>query len=117
MLCRHANTPDVGRTTDICKPREDHQRQRRSPTPPSKGINMTDANDDTATNEADDKQAHGFRFGIRNDDTDDTEGNCFKYRDGVPEGRPDDTQGHSVKAGHLEPAGDDIEVPRAKNPS
>lgn len=30
-------------------------------------------------------------------EADDTEGNCFKYRDPYPVGRPDDTQGHGQK--------------------
>jgi hypothetical protein len=38
---------------------------------------------------------------------DDTEGSCFKYRDGQPPSRPDDTQGHILNSGNVYPAGDD----------
>ncbi len=90
------------------------------------------------TNEADDTEAHSHRAGIQiaksandteghayrgvkpaddsNDDDDDTEGNCYKYRDGVPAGRPDDTEGHGAFSGHLQPADGDSDGRGQKNP-
>ena len=49
-------------------------------------------------------------------EVDDTEGNCYKYRDAQPQGRPDDTEGHNMKSGRLEPAGDDTDGHGQHNP-
>jgi hypothetical protein len=62
--------------------------QHRSdhPTPPTKGTNM---NDQTTT-KPDDTEGHTIKSG--HIEADDTEGNCFKYRDSNLASEPDGTE-------------------------
>jgi hypothetical protein len=96
-MCCPANTRGVSWATDDHAQTADHEHNGDHPMPPNKGSNM---NEEATTG---------------TDDSDDTEGNCFKYRDGQPAGRPDDTQGHSVNSGRVQPARDDTEGHTAKS--